>query len=296
MKNKHKGITVPYLYYDKKENYTYYIYQDRKYTDLNELFTDFIGSYLTYHYEINGKIKEVHNLSEVLYALIKNKNVFRIPSKYKKEYSNDEYRYIKNLQNKLINKKLKIGYEKEQKFTFDIRHIKDYKLNRFNKTIYEKYKDINIPKLIYSEDYNHNYYVVAGIAYESIYHALDEVFDDNLYYEYGGTKRANNRSFSHCHNFEDLINSIFKNNSKFKIHVHQQELYSEQELTFLNNLATKLKKMNYRSVQKPYDPQSSEEYIYLKENKQFFRLLEYNIRYYCEEKKYQKDILKSHKI
>ncbi len=201
-----------------------------------------------------------------------------------------------NLKEKLVNNELKIGYNQEREYHFDISHIKEYKLYKFTKAIYNKYKDLIIPKLVFSEDYKHNYYVVAGSAYESIYHALDEVFDDNLYYEFGGNKRNNNRSHSHCHSFEDLINLIFANSNKFKIHIHQQQYYSKQELDFLNALATKLKKMNFHSIEKEYDSLDSEEYIYLKENKKIFSLILYNIRYYKEEKKYQKDILKSHKI
>lgn len=296
MKRKFKGITVPYLYYNKRGNYTCYIYQDNEYTDLNKLFTDFLGSYLVYHYEVKGTVKEVHNLSDVLYETIKNKGNINIPKKYKKEYSDNEYQYIMNLKDKLINKELKIGYNQEREYYFDLKYIKEYKLFKFTKAIYEKYKDLSIPKLIYSEDYKRNYYVVAGSAYESIYHALDEVFDDNLYYEFGGTKRNNNRSHSHSHSFDDLINLIFNNSSKFKIHLHQQQFYSKQELDFLNLLATKLKKMNFHSIEKKYDPLDSEEYIYLKENKKVLSLILNNIRYYKEEKKYQKDILKSHKI
>lgn len=296
MHKKLKGITVPYLYYSKKDNYTYYIYQDKKYTDLNKLFTDFLGSYLTYHYRVKDTLKEAHNLSDVLYDLIKNKGNIEIPKKYKEEYSQEEYQYINNLKDKIINKKLKIGYNQEHEYLFDIKYIREYKLFKFTKKIYKEYKDLEIPKLIFSKEYKHNYYVVAGSAYESIYHALDEVFEDNLYYEFGGTKRNNNRSHSHCHSFDDLINLIFKNSSQFKIHLHQQQFYSKQELEFLNNLANKLKKMKFRSVEKPYDSLNDEEYIYLKDNKKIFSLLFHNIRYYKEEKKYERDVLNSHKI
>lgn len=296
MKRNLKGITVPYLHYNKRDNYTYYIYNDKEYTDLNLLFNDFLGTYLTYHYEVKDNLKEVHNLSDVIYDLIKNNGNFNIPRKYKKEYSDDEYHYLKNLKDKLINKTLKIGYNVEQEYKFDISHIKSHKLYKFTKTIYEKYHDLTVPKLVYYEEYKHNYYVVAGSAYQSIYRALDEVFEDNLYYEFGGTKRNNNRSFSHCHNFEDLINLIFTNSSKFKIHVHQQQFYSEQELAFLNTLANKLKKMKFHSVEKAFDPLEDDEYIYLKENKKLFSLLLHNIRYYQKERKFKRDVLESHKI
>ena len=53
MKLKYRNITVPYRIYDNKENYTYYIYNDKKYTDLNKLFN---GS-ITLNYETFSKFK-----------------------------------------------------------------------------------------------------------------------------------------------------------------------------------------------------------------------------------------------
>ena len=108
MKLKYKNITVPYRVCNNDKPYMYYIYQDKEYTDLSELFTDFIGSYLTYHFEVKGKEKEVHNLSEVVEELVKNPGSFKISEKYHEEYSEDEYNYIFTLQKKLLNKNLKL--------------------------------------------------------------------------------------------------------------------------------------------------------------------------------------------
>ena len=72
MKRKFKNITVPYFYFDDKNNNTYFIYQDNKYYKLNDLFKAFIDEELTYHIEINKKIKEVHNLEDVAELLINN--------------------------------------------------------------------------------------------------------------------------------------------------------------------------------------------------------------------------------
>ncbi len=296
MKRKLKGITIPYLYYDKSKNYTYYIYKDKEYTNLDKLFTDFVGSYLTYHFNINEKTHEVHNLSEVLEALLKNKKSFSIPKNYKEEYSKEEYAYITKLQDRLLNEKLKIENNQLYEHKFTIKNIFEYRLFKFTKEIFEKYKKIAIPKKIHSNIFNHDYYVVAGSAYESIYHALDEVFDDSLYYQFGGTKKENNRSHFHSHNFDDLISLIFERSSKFKIHVFQQEFYSKQELEFLNKLADKLKKMKFHSVERNIDELDYEEYFYLKDNKKYLSLIIHNIRFYKEDKKYRNDVLNSHKI
>ena len=72
MKRKFKNITIPYFYFDDKNNTTYFIYQDNKYYKLNDLFKSFIDEELTYHIEINKKIKEVHNLEDVAELLINN--------------------------------------------------------------------------------------------------------------------------------------------------------------------------------------------------------------------------------
>ncbi len=296
MKRKLKGITVPYLYYNKKKNYTCYIYNDKEYFDLNELFTDFLGSYLTYHYNIKDKTYEVHNLSEVLENLIKNKKTFSIPNKYKDEYSKEEFKYIKNLQDKLLNEKLKIENNQLFEHKFTIKNIREYRLFKFTKDIFDKYKKVSIPKKIHSDIYNHNYYVVAGNAYESIYHALDEVFNDSLYYQFGGTKNENNRSHFHSHSFDDLISLIFDRSNKFKIHVFQQQYYSKQELEFLNKLADKLKRMKFHSIERNIDEIEFEEYFYLKDNKKYLSLLIHNIRFYKEDKKFREKVLESHKI
>jgi len=293
MKRKFKNITVPYKYYDKKENYTYYIYKDKKYYDLNKLFKVFLGSYLIYHYEIKDKIKEVYNLSDVLYDLIQNYDTFNIPSKYKKEYSTMEYEFINNLQKTLKDNKLNPPYV--NKFSYEGR-IVDSKNYQFTKNVYYKYKDVKIPKRIKSDIYHHNYYVVGGTYYESLYYALDDVYGDYLEYQFGGTKKINNRTHLKAHNFDDLISLIFSNTNKFIIHVFQQEYYSKQELDFLNLLADKLNNMGYKSVQRKYNSLNTTEYNYLKDNHKYFKLLIHNIRYKKEERKYQKEILKSHKL
>ncbi len=296
MKIKYRGITVPYLHYDKKSNYSYYIYKDKEYDNLNDLFMDFIGVYLTYHFKINDKSYEVHNLSDVIDYLLKNKKTFNIPIEYKAEYSDQEYNYILELQKKLIGEKLKI--ENKQSFleNFTLKDLLNYKLYKFNKEIFSKYKGVTKPKKIYSNIFKHDYYVVAGLAYESIYRSLDEVYNISLYYQFGGTKGKNNRSHFHTHSFDDLINLVFQRSSDFKIHVNQQSYYSKQEIEFLEKLAEVLKKMKFKSIIKENNELDADEYIYLKDNRKFLSLISYNIRMYLEERKYQKAVLDSHKI
>ena len=89
---------------------------------------------------------------------------------------------------------------------------------------------------------------------------------------------------------------IFKVSSKFKIHVSQREFYSEQELIFLEKLSKKLKAMKFQSIEQQYDNIEWQEYNYLKDNKKYLSLLIHNIKYYNKEKKYKKEVLRSHKI
>ncbi len=295
MKNKLKGITVPYKYYDKKENYTYYVYKDKMYTDMNKLFTKFLGSYLTYHYELDGILKEVHNFSEVLDTILKNYEQVTIPSQYKKEYSSLEYDFIKNLIDALKNNTFETPYEHE--FTYSIKDFTNRKLFKFNKMIFNEYKDTFIPKKVKNQKYyKHDYYMVAGSAYQSIYLAIEAVFDSHLLYEFGGTKNPNNRSHKHSHSFDDVIGLIFENNNKFVIHKFQQEFYSQQELDFLNLLANKLNEMGFKSVERTYNPLNYSEYNYLKDNHKYFSLMVHNCRFNREEKTFQKKVLESHKI
>lgn len=294
MKRKFKNITVPYLYYNEKENYTCYILNDKEYRDLNKLFNDFVGFYLTYHFEVKEKEIEVHNLSDVLEALIKNTDTFKIAKKYRDEYSNEEWDYIHDLQKAIINNKLMIAYDKERVF-----RLKDYPNRRaFNyaKEIYNKYAKVVVPKKIHSKEYNNDYFVCGGDYYESIYHALDAVYDNNLYYQYGGSRSENNRNHLHAHSFDSLIHMLFTNNDKFKIHVFQRQYYSEQELTFLTKLADKLKEMNFHSVPYVPDNEEDEEFNYLTDNKKYIQLFIHNLKWRKFNKDYEDAVLESHKI
>ena len=295
MKLKYRNITVPLMVNDSKKPFIYYIYNNKEYSDFNELFNDFIGSYLTYHFEIKGKEKEVHNLKEVVEALVKNKESFKIPKKYIEEYSEEEYKYIFNLQKKLLNDKLKLELEKDPEFKYKVKDFNTKKLYTFYKETYDKYQNVKIPKKVHSDIYNIDYFVIAGRAYDNIFNALEEVYQTDLYYQFGGTKNPNNRTHFHAHNFEELIGMVFTNNKSFKIHVFQRQFYSKQELEFLSKLSDRLKKMNYHSPERKNDI-DVEEYFYLKDNKKLLKLLFYNIKYYISDKQYNKEVLKAHKI
>ena len=197
---------------------------------------------------------------------------------------------------KILKNELRAEYEPNREFKKSLKDIKHWKQIDFEKFIYEKYSKVYIPKKIHSKEFNKDYYVVAGSYYETIYGALDQVYNNNFYYQFGGTKSRNNRSHFHSHNFEDLIAMLFNVSSKFKIHSNQREFYSEQELEFLSKLADKLQKMKFHSPEQSHDTLDAEEYIYLKDNKKYFSLLMNNIRFYKDYRKYEKEKLKAHKI
>lgn len=292
MKRKFKNITVPYRYFDEKKNYTCYILKDKEYCDLNLLFKEFIGLYLTYHFEVKDKVYEVHNLSEVLDSLIKNKEDFKIPKEYYDEYSEEELKYINKLQKDIVNDKLKIAYEMKPELK-----RKDYASSEcydMAREVYNKYNKVVIPKKVKLN--NRDYYVVAGMYFQSIYHALELVYDNNICYQFGGTRKENNRNHYQAHSFDDLIGLIFSDSEHFKIHVFQRQYYSKQELEFLAKLAEKLKKMNFHSVTFEPDKIEYEEYWYLKDHKKYFKLMGNNLKWRRINKEFEKDVLDSHKI
>ena len=294
MRKKYSGITVPYKHFDFRRNYTYYIYQDKEYTDMNKLFKAFQGSYLTYHFEVKEKEIEVHNLSEVLDNLLRFYDTFKIPTKYKKEYSDLEYDYIKGLKEDLIKGTLQVGYNPD--FKYSKKDFKTVKKFKFCRAIDRKYNDVVIPKKIKDSYFKNEYYVVGGVAYQSIYRAIDVVYEGELHYQFGGTKNPNNRTHSQAHSFDDLIGLVFEESTKFKIHVHQQDFYSEQELEFLQKLADKLNTMGFESIEPTYEEEYTTEYNYLKDNHRYIGILLNNIKYKLSERRHERAVLKSHKI
>ena len=85
----------------------YYIYNNKKYYDLNLLFNDYLGSYLTYHFKINDKVKEVNNLNDIANYLIGDYKTFEIPDEYKDEYTEREYKELYYIKKNLLENKSK---------------------------------------------------------------------------------------------------------------------------------------------------------------------------------------------
>ena len=295
MKNKYKGITIPYYYYNHTKVYSYFIYKNKEYMDFSKMLNSFINTQLTYHYNIEKEEYEVHNLSDVLYAVCLNYSKFSIPKKYIKEYSKREYKYILGLKEAIINNKLKVEYIEDDLKSYFF-SFKDRNQFKVDKEFKEKYNNVVIPKRAKSNITKNYYYAVGGEFYQTIYGALDSVYRDSLYYSYGGSKKVNDRTHFHCHSFDELIISIFRNNKNFKIHKFQQEDYSEQEIKLLEVLSKKLLDKNFQSVNDPFDKLDLEEYKYLKDSHKIFSLFIYNIKWFIKEKKYKRDVLKSHKI
>lgn len=296
MKKKYKNITIPYHLYDKKENFSYYIYDDKKYYQLNELFKDFIDYELTYHIEINNKEKELHNLPDVIEQLLLHPKTFKISKKYNNEYSKDELSYINHLQKQLIKKEITLTYDPSYYYKFCLRDIFNLKNILFNKKIYKKYNHIILPQKIYSKEYNHYYFVTSGYVYDNVIMALEQVYNNSFYYQYGGPNRENYYNHFHAHAFNEVINDVFNCFDKFKIHKFQEEYFSNQELELLNKLCSKLKSLKYKPYYRLFLESDYEEYCYLKDNKKYIRLFFHNLKDYFKDIKDRKEILKSHKI
>lgn len=294
MKSRYHNITVPYLYFDKKRNKTYYIYKDKEYIYLNDLTKAFIDFELTYHFETDGKLKEVHNFDDVIEGLLNNYRDFHIARKYLSEYSENELNYLHKLNNALLKDRLKLNYDySKMPATFKPSEKK------YQKAYYEamrKYANVIKPRKVTIATYNEKFYVVGGIIQENIISALDQVFDYSLYYEYGGKPRSTSNASFHEHDFKSIISSIFSNYNNFKLYKHQYDCYSKQEIFLITEILDKLKKMNYKVVSRNYSNLDYEEYFYLKDNHKYFSLLLFNIKDYFKDKEYEKERLEAHKI
>lgn len=291
MKSKYKNIVIPYLHFDKKRNSTYYIYNDKEYFKLSDLTKAFIKYELTYHFDANGKTKEVHNLWEVIEQVIKYPKDFHIPRKYYEEYSDDERQYILKLKQSLLKNKLKL-LETNKFEDFKWYQKKDKEIYE---EIYQKYYNVVIPKKIYIPYYDRKFYIVGGNMYEDIIGALDEIYNNSMYYAYGGSPRVQTNSSFHGHNFNEIFEGVIYNFDKFKIYDYQKECYSKQELYLLELMRKKLKELGYNPVTRDYDNDSYNEYVYLKENHKYLSLLLYNIKESLKERKFKREKLNSHK-
>lgn len=292
MKKLYKNINIPYHYYDNRLLLSGYIYNDKKYFDLNELFTDYLGSYLTYHFKINNELKEVHSLCDIVNVLFENYQGFSIPKVYIDEYSEDEYKFITRLHQDLLNNKLIKGKPLNRKMTFKdiLKNPIQYLVNQEVKI----YKNLSTLKKVYSKVLKRNIYVLDGNYYENFF----DIAYYCCYYQFNGDGIETSYNHTHEHDFEDVIRELFETFDDFIIYDYQKQFFSKQELDFINKLIKKLKNDNYTS--KYYktndeDKKLSEEYHYLHKNKKYFKLFIFKIKDNYRVKRYNKILINSHK-
>lgn len=116
---KYKNCSLPYLFYDEKRNTTFWLSYDKKNKEYNRsqyldyALEDFVKTGLVYHYQANLygtsgrnerpnyriKVNHCHSFLEVIEALYKHPDTFVIPKEYLCEYSEQEQRYLKHMQN-----------------------------------------------------------------------------------------------------------------------------------------------------------------------------------------------------
>jgi hypothetical protein len=293
MKNKYKNITIHYEVINTKEKTITYYYKDKEYTKLSKVIKAFVDFELTYHFDENGITKEVHSFDEVIESLLVNYKNFYISRKYREEYSEYEYDYITKLKQSLLKNKLHLFYDEPRERFY---RLSDYKHRKAYNEIYDKYKDLAIPKKVRNSVYKRKYFVVGGRMQYSVISALDEVFNESLYYEYGGSPRGNSNASTHQHDFNTIITDIFKNYDIFKIYAYQKVCYSSQELVLIDLIMKKLKSMKYVPVKNQYDEEYMQEYNYLINNNKFIRLFFFNIRDKIATRRFNRKDLENHKI
>lgn len=250
MKRKYLNITIPYKYYNNKTLENGYIYKDKFWTNLNDLFWNFLGSFLSYHVLVNNEEIEVHSLEEVIYYLTKYPNNFEIPNKYKNEYSNIEYKSINKFHKDLLNNNLEIiEYYPLKKWRF--RKFDDYRWYRALKEA-QKYKDVIFPIKVYNKVYKREVYVLRGEIYKSLIYALEHISRLSFYYQYNGDGKKDSYNHNHSHEFELVIDRVIEDKD-FKIYDFQEEFYSKQELELIKKLQLKLTKMNFERIDLYYN-------------------------------------------
>lgn len=282
IKRKYRGIKVPYAYYDSSISKSGYIYKDKFYADLNELFKDFVGFYLNYHVLVNTEEVIVHGLEDVAELLILNYPNAKIPSKYKDEYSEMEYRFLMRLL-KHLEKKDFIKPEYHELKPWFFRNFDSYKWYRANKEM-QQYKDVIFPKKVYSNVYKREVYVLRG-EIMGLFSALDEVVSEGLYYKYRGEFDGESVSNSHQHRFENVIDRIFYVYNDFEFCDDKEKFYSRQEVKFLEALIKRLEELSYKTLDKIFVDRN---FFYSKECNVYWR--------YVDEKKHIKAFLMSLKL
>lgn len=309
MKTKYRNITVPYYYVNYKKDIVGYIYKDKLYLENNlyDLFKDFLGFYLDYHIEIEGKIMIVHSLEEVAQLLLNYYKTFKIPSQYTNDFSAIEYKQFIKVQNylkegtrpkpyeKVIVKDSKINIFQKIKYYFQ-----DY---RYNKMIKEMKKyDYKVPTKVYSKFYKRNLYVVDGEPFWSLLSAFENIYHIGFYYQYNGDGIDEYSNHSHQHDFEYVIHDVINHHDTFKIHEFQIPFFSKQEIAFLNALAEKLKQISFTPCPNEYESDYfykgnlANKYYNYRDNKQWLKAFIINKKIQSIIKSNKRRKLQNHKI
>ena len=298
MKQKYKNITIPYHYQTSKKYSDVYIYKNRYWTDLNALYTDFIGFYLDYHIEVKGKIVTVHSLEEVAKTLLLNYPDAKILPKYRKEYSENEYAYFEKMLNNIFKvKDQKTTSLNSEKISFN---LKDYWWYKANKEIKKEQKE-DLLYQTYSKIYKENIWVLNG-KIMPLLRAMEEILNTSFYYQYGGDGKDEYSNHEHQHDFESIIKDVYYFGKDFIIYDFQKKFFSKQELKFLSALKEKLISLGYKQTKELKDSDNlyysdlSQEYWALKDHKKNLQAFFILNKIKNQKKKSIKEDLKNHKL
>ncbi len=306
IKKKYQNITIPYFYANYDKDIVGYIYKNEFYSEdnLNNLFNEFIGFYLNYHIEINGKLQIVHSLEDVAKLLLDNYDNFVIPLKYKDDFSENEYKEFIKVQKFLKEKKHPKFNEptivKEYEHNI-FRKLKNFFHNyHWNKFLEEMKKyNYDIPTKVYSKQYKRYFYIANGQPYWSVLNAFEEIYFISFYYQYNGDGINEYSNHFHSHDFEYIIRDVIDFTNEFQIYEFQKKFFSKQEINFLNALKEKLINMNYKPSNNNkflYNgPLAKKYYEYYDKNK-YFKAFLYDKKLQRIVKNNKKQDLINHKI
>lgn len=296
--NKYRNITIPYFYNYKKKYSETYIYKNKYWFNLNDLFIEFLGFYLNYHIKINENIVVVHSLEEVASTLLLNYPNATIPKKYKNEYSSKEYLFFEkmlcNINELKQDRKIILNMEN---ITFS---LKDYWWYKANKSVRKENKT-NLLYQTYSKVYHENVWVLNGTI-TPLLRAIEEICNIGFYYQYSGDGKNEYSYHEHQHEFENVIKDVFFLGEKFVVYDFQKQFFSKQELFFLKALKAKLENIGYIV---DFTKNYNENFYYSDLCQIYWQLRDQNrkIQAYLvfrkikkKHKKLQKMFLKNHKI
>lgn len=298
MKRKYKNIVVPYIVYNDYESRTEYIYNDKLYTDLPTLLKDFIGVNLVYHYKIDSGIQEVNDLDKVVSGLLDNYKEFRIPNKYRKEYSDIEYEYLERIL-KVLKGEKEPRHRKPDVVVID--GDNDRKMSKGEQRYLEflkemkQYNDVESPKKVHSEVYDRDYYAFWGEGYYNATSAMEEYTGECCYYQFNGDGIEDSENHDHEHEFDYLIKEMFRSFGEIKIYDYQKQFYSNQELNIIYLINRKLKELGFVLEPYKYDEKSYEKWKYYKDNNKKIRLFFHEMKEEIQDRNFRRRELKRHK-